>query len=91
MGAVVAETLMTTRRMLRKSNDRKDKFVHELLKICANAQAGKKAPAPGPASAFIGALIDANIKLDIDEDNKMLILRSELTPLWTCCIPPQKW
>jgi hypothetical protein len=72
-GALIAGTILKTRRMLMKSEERRRTFFDDITRIIRGYQAGnKKTPFPGPVSALIGAVYDMGVKLDVDRDNQRL-------------------
>ena len=74
-GALIAKTVMDTRRLLLKSRDRLGTFFEDITRLIRQARQGsKKSPSPGPVQALVGAISDANLKLDVDADRKRLIV-----------------
>ena len=73
-GALVSGTILKTRRMLMKSDERKAMFFDSITRLIERSHAGsKKRPFPGPTSAFVGAMLDLGVRLEVDKHKQRLV------------------
>ena len=80
-GALIATTVMKTRRLLLKCGKRRDAFFRDITDVAQKAEAGiKKMPFPGPVSALIGALADAGVEIRVDKDRQKLMISHKYGP-----------
>ena len=80
-GALIANTMLKTRRLLRKSDERRNKFIEDIAKLAEKAEAGStKTPFPGPVYALVGALADVGVKLNVDKANQKLLVTPAFGP-----------
>ena len=73
-GALIANTILKTRRLVRKSTARCENFFRDITRMAEKVEAGDtKAPFPGPVYALVGALADIGVKLDVGSENHRLL------------------
>ena len=81
-GSLITNTVMVTRRLVDKDACRKAFFFDDLARLASRGDIvnNKKSPAPSPAYALVGAVVDAGLFLEVNYRQKKLIMKPTLGP-----------